>query len=510
MLILLKMTLPIHLTAYTLLLISAASASTWRPGFASEEMLRQLDFHDSVPNVEDGLEWFEQKLDHFNPACTETWLQRYAVRMDNYGDNNLVFLFVEGYGAVRTKWLKHGHMSRMAEKFSAAEFIVEHRFYGGSKPKPNISLESLKFLSSEQSLADLAHFIKGMNTLHDFKNPKWIVFGGAYGGSLAAWLRYKYPHLVFAAVTSGSPLQAKVDFSEYMQKVSDSLALVNPQCVDAIKAANQKLIDGMSNATKREHYRELFRLCEPLEWNEKDIMTFFNSLRIDYTHAVQSHHIGMNTDSDAAYIDMNTMCNVMTDESIHCPVHRYAEVHKLLLASYGEKCTDHKYDGMVEWLKDTSYGPETNFWRQLYYQHCTEFGWFQSSGEKNDTFGDQFPAQFFIDLCTDVYGPSFDSEHLNKSAEETNTNYGGLSLPVSRVVFIHGSIDPWSPLGITTNPPEGSYAILINGVAHCASMLPETRDDPPQLIEARKKTEQIVGDWITGKKHRLAKRTFVF
>lgn len=62
------------------------------------------------------------------------------------------------------------------------------------------------------------------------------------------------------------------------------------------------------------------RLCEPLEWNEKDIMTFFNSLRIDYTHAVQSHHIGMNTDSDAAYIDMNTMCNVMTDESIHCPV----------------------------------------------------------------------------------------------------------------------------------------------------------------------------------------------
>ena len=73
--------------------------------------------------------------------------------------------------------------------------------------------KNLKHLSSEQALADLAYFIKGMTLKHELPpNTKWIAFGGSYPGSLAAWLRAKYPYLVHASMSASGPLIAKADF----------------------------------------------------------------------------------------------------------------------------------------------------------------------------------------------------------------------------------------------------------------------------------------------------------
>jgi len=69
------------------------------------------------------------------------------------------------------------------------------------------------FLSSEIALADIAYFIQNINTEYKFSNDtKWIVFGGSYGGSLAAWMRVKYTHLVHGAVSTSGPLLAQIDF----------------------------------------------------------------------------------------------------------------------------------------------------------------------------------------------------------------------------------------------------------------------------------------------------------
>lgn len=69
------------------------------------------------------------------------------------------------------------------------------------------------YLNSEQALADLAYFIEGMNSLHKIPpGTKWITFGGSYPGSLAAWSRVKYPHLIHGAMSASGPLLAKIDF----------------------------------------------------------------------------------------------------------------------------------------------------------------------------------------------------------------------------------------------------------------------------------------------------------
>ena len=60
----------------------------------------------------------------------------------------------------------------------------------------DISASSLKYLNSEQALADLAAFSQSMAREFNLTSSKWISFGGSYPGSLSAWFRLKYPHLV--------------------------------------------------------------------------------------------------------------------------------------------------------------------------------------------------------------------------------------------------------------------------------------------------------------------------
>lgn len=75
-----------------------------------------------------------------------------------------------------------------------------------------MAVESLRYLSSEQALADLANFISNQTMSRGLSTSKVITFGGSYPGSLSAWFRSKYPHIAHAAVSSSAPIVAVEDF----------------------------------------------------------------------------------------------------------------------------------------------------------------------------------------------------------------------------------------------------------------------------------------------------------
>ena len=109
-----------------------------------------------------------------------------------------------------------------------APLIANYRFYGKSRPTPDLSLENLKYLSSHQALADIAFFKEYI--VDQFKlteDNRWIAFGGSYSGALAAWLRIKYPNVVHGSVATSAPVQAEFDFYQYLEVVGHSLEQAN-------------------------------------------------------------------------------------------------------------------------------------------------------------------------------------------------------------------------------------------------------------------------------------------
>lgn len=95
------------------------------------------------------------------------------------------------------------------------------------------------------------------------------------------------------------------------------------------------------------------------------------------------------------------------------------------------------------------------------YQTCNEFGWYQSSNQKDHPFTDYYPLQFFEQQCIDIFGPKFDAKYIQAATDRSNRIYGGLGIQVTNVIFVHGSFDPWHALGVTKDLSPDATAILV-------------------------------------------------
>ncbi|XP_015116043.1 putative serine protease K12H4.7 [Diachasma alloeum] len=445
--------------------------------------------------------WFTQNLDHFDPTNMQAWQQRYFVNDQFYKKGGPVFLLIGGEGDASAKWMVEGQWIEYAKQYGAICFQLEHRFYGKSHPTPDLSVKNLVYLSSEQALGDLAYFIEGMRYKHQIPaDTKWIAFGGSYPGSLAAWARAKYPHLIHGAVSTSGPLLAQLDFQQYYVVVEQALRTHSQACVDAITNATQQIHVMLRHRIGQMNLSQKFKLCDqidPSNTKKNDISNLYENLASNFAEVVQ-YNKDNRDNSKFGNITIDTVCNILVDQKPGLAVDRLAEVSNMMLNASGDKCFDYLYSKMLDEMRNVSWKAEmSEGGRQWTYQTCTEFGFFQTSTAKPMLFSETFPVEFFVQQCSDIFGPRYNIHLLGNAVERTNTLYGGLHLEVTNVVYVHGSIDPWHALGITKSSNPNTPAFYINGTAHCANMYPASEHDIPELVEVRKKVGNIIGQWLS-------------
>ncbi|KAM9801291.1 thymus-specific serine protease [Neosynchiropus ocellatus] len=446
-------------------------------------------------SVEPEEQWFSQKLDHFRGADSRVWKQRYFVNEAFYKPGGPVFLMIGGEGPANPAWMQNGTWLVYAEKLGALCFMLEHRFYGKSHPTSDLSTENLQFLSSRQALADLARFRSAMAEARGLTNNKWVAFGGSYPGSLAAWFRLKYPHLVHASVASSAPINAQVNFPEYLEVVRRSLASETPECPLLVQKASESLVARLKDPKTYANITKDFNLCSPLQiQTEMDSAYFLETLAGNFMNVVQYNLDNREFEGVTGNVTIEALCDVMGDASLGDPYARYVAVARLMMDTYSMKCLDASYTNNLRDMTNTSWdGPAAGGGRQWVYQTCSEFGFYQSTDSPNQPFAG-FPLSYQVKQCADYYNIS--AGQLAEAVEETNEYYGGYNVRATRIIFPNGSIDPWHALGITQDISANLPAVFIKGTAHCANMYPARSQDPLQLTMAREHILLLLQQWL--------------
>lgn len=143
-------------------------------------------------------------------------------------------------------------------------------YYGTSLPfgehaYDNVS--TLAYLSSEQALMDHVSLVESLKVNLSATTSPVVLFGGSYGGMLAAWAMLKHPGHFAGAIAASAPItqfMGQVDPRLYTQTIADDFKAANPASFDQI-AASWGIMAGLAGTQAgRDHLQAALRVCDKL------------------------------------------------------------------------------------------------------------------------------------------------------------------------------------------------------------------------------------------------------
>ncbi|CAD6886895.1 unnamed protein product [Tilletia laevis] len=280
---------------------------------------------------------FTQPLDHFHSTTKATFKQRYWISTKYYNESSkspTPIYVVDGgetSGVNRIPFLEHGILDLLAEATGGISIVLEHRYYGTSKPrlrdignKTYWDVDALRWLTNEQALEDSAHFMRNIklpgiasasaqNKLTADKTP-WIYIGGSYAGARAAHMRVLYPDIVFGAISTSGVSAAIDSFPQYYYPIARG---ADPACTQAIQAAigafDAIAVPAFYGSTKESTVQQ--------KKKEDALRTLFHAKDLDWDDLANllssqlGYYQALNWDPAVSSPGWDQFCDVMTNKT---------------------------------------------------------------------------------------------------------------------------------------------------------------------------------------------------
>jgi lysosomal Pro-X carboxypeptidase len=474
---------------------------------------------------------FSQTTDHFNfetltspdDKFTQRWLTINEANYTKQADRSTVPIFVftgaEGGNVEETAWA-YSFIIDMACEMGALTVLLEHRFFGRSVPFGGNATEALLprpdrvgLLSVEQAMSDYAALIAHVRDKFGAWDAPVITFGGSLAGTLAAFMRLRYPQLVDMAVASSAPVRGYPGLMEpfaWHKQVTDNFEDLAPGCPDLVRSAFASVAQawpGGALGIQRD-----FNTCEPassplvssgtiqgVAWQKVEGWgEFVYPLATSNRSTIGPACRRMAAAAAADSVDGGQPATKQESRK------KAASIMAALINTPNTTCLN------LTAFKAEGDSPGSYAWDYL---ACTEI--VHPIGANNVT--DMFPPFNWTLAATDqqcngVFGPpnwdvhprptwipdSFGLAHLRRFAE--------LPSSTSKIIFTYGLRDPWhvggllSQGGLTGPPPyvlnNETEVVVIEDGSHCADMAPPSDDDSPTMLGARAKVKATLKGWL--------------
>jgi len=360
--------------------------------------------------------YFPNKVDHFDPSNNETFGHRYWPGDYICNDDKPLFIYICGESAGRD--VLDGSLVRvLAKEFGGTVVVLEHRFYGESFPKRDLSLSNLKTLSHDQALEDIASFIKYLKDVKRLGDNKVFTVGGSYAGALSAWARYKFPHLIAGALSSSGVVNAVLDFYQFDEQVQRVVRNRSPSCEQIIR----ELLDEAKHMWEVDPWKlKSAHKAFYFEW--EDFAFYYSDI------FVETVQYGRGTE----------LCKKM--EEIKNAPDRQEQLAKLAKENRAEP---HQY--AFQFIRNT-HASASHSYRQWTYQYCSSLAYFNSVGpQSNPLRFKDMDLNYWQTYCEKSFGTK-----VYPNTVHTNSLYGGVKIAdvASRIIFTNAGDDPWQWAGI--------------------------------------------------------------
>uniref|UniRef100_A0A7N0SYP7 Lysosomal Pro-X carboxypeptidase n=1 Tax=Kalanchoe fedtschenkoi TaxID=63787 RepID=A0A7N0SYP7_KALFE len=478
------------LTIFFIFISISSCALSGRPPRFLGNFAKPATHRKTLPSHE--TRYFDQRLDHFSFRGDAKFKQRYLISTEHWaGPAQMapIFLYCGNEGDIVWFAENTGFIWEIAPAFGAMVVFPEHRYYGesmpfGSRDEAYKNASTLAYLTSEQALADFAVLVTSLKRNLSAETSPVVLFGGSYGGMLAAWMRLKYPHIAIGALASSAPILQFEDIvpsETFYDIVSQDFKRESSRCFDTIKKSWDALeVEGQQpNGLKQ--LTKAFRLCGELK-STGDLNNWLES----------------------AYSSL-AMVNYPYPSSFLMPlpghpikevckrIDSYPEGTSVLERIFGGVSVYYNFTGEVDCfqLDDDPHGMSGWNW-----QACTEMVMPMSSSRNSSMFRTyDYDYTAFKLWCLEEF-------NVEPRPNWITTEYGGHDYMTtwrefgSNIIFSNGLLDPWSGGSVLKNVSDTLVALVTEEGAHHIDLRASTPDDPDWLVEQRTKEVAIIKGWL--------------